>query len=63
MRAWLLYIAIVVLALVALIVVAHSFPGASPTAFYVGTPILVIGAGVGAKFVKERRRVRRIHRG
>lgn len=59
MRAWLLYILIVVTALAALLAIAYSFPEASSAVFCIGTPVVVIGAGLGAKFVRETRRGRR----
>lgn len=61
MRAWLLYILIVLAALAALLAIAYSLPAASLAVFCIGTPVVVIGAGLGAKFVMEARRGRRTH--
>jgi hypothetical protein len=61
MRAWLLYILIVTAALAALLAIASSFPAASSAVFFIGTPVVVIGAGLGAKFVGETRRSQRNH--
>ncbi|OIH96549.1 hypothetical protein [Curtobacterium sp. MCBA15_001] len=62
MNAWLLYILIVIAALAALLAIAHGLPSASSSVFFIGTPVVVIGAGLGAKFVKETRKSRRAHR-
>jgi hypothetical protein len=62
MRAWLLYTLIVIAALAALLAIAHSFAKASSTVYVIGTPVVVIGASLGAKFVREARRGRRTHR-
>ena len=59
MRAWLLYLLIVIAALAALFAIASSAPGASAAVFLLGTPVVVIGASLGAKFVRETRRGRR----
>ena len=56
MRAWFLYVATVVCALAALLLVANALPALSSGVFVVGTPVLICGAGLGAKFVKEVRR-------
>jgi hypothetical protein len=61
MRAWLLYLLIVIAALGALLAIASSVPKASTSVFLIGTPVVVIGAGLGAKFVRESRRSRRAH--
>ncbi|MBF4592022.1 hypothetical protein [Curtobacterium sp. VKM Ac-1395] len=61
MRAWLLYLLIVIAALAALLAIASSAPEASSAVFVIGTPVVVIGAGLGAKFVLEARRGRRTH--
>ena len=61
MRSWLLYIAIVIAALVGLLVIADWLPAASTVVFSIGTPVIVIGAGLGAKYVKERLKGRRAH--
>lgn len=56
MRTWLLFVLIVIAAHAVLLAIAYSFPEASTTAFFIGTPIIVIGGGLGAKFVQELRR-------
>jgi hypothetical protein len=56
MRSWLIYIGIVTAALVILALLATGFPSASPTIFLIGTPVVVAGAGLGAKFVQRRTR-------
>ena len=61
MRAWLLYLLIVIAALTALLTIASSAPETSSAAFLIGTPVVVIGASLGAKFVSESRRSRRAH--
>jgi len=61
MRSWLLYITIVIAALVAVLLIANWLPAASSAVFSIGTPVIVIGAGLGAKYVKERRKGRRAH--
>jgi hypothetical protein len=53
MRAWLLYVLVVIAALAALLAIASSFPRASSAVFFVGTPVVVIGACLGAKLVRE----------
>ena len=62
MRAWLLYALIVIAALAALLAIASSLPTASSAAFFIGTPVVVMGASLGAKCVKEARRGRRAQR-
>jgi len=59
MRAWLLYLLIVLAALVILLVIADALPWATSTVFFIGTPVVVLGASLGAKFIKETRRPRR----
>lgn len=59
MRSWLILIGTVIAALVLLALLATGFPSASPTIFLIGTPIVVVGAGVGAKFVQRRNRALR----
>ncbi|WP_258368862.1 hypothetical protein [Curtobacterium sp. MCBD17_030] len=59
MRAWLLYTLVVITALAALLAIGDSFPKPSSVVFFVGTPVVVIGAGLGAKFVREVRTRRR----
>lgn len=54
MRSWLIYIGLVIAALVLLGLLATGFPSISPGIFLGGTPIVVIGAGLGAKFVQQR---------
>lgn len=61
MRTWLLYALIVIAALATLLAIAYSFPKASSAVFFIGTPVVVIGSGLGAKFVKEARKGRRTH--
>lgn len=61
MRAWLLCILPVITALAALLTIAYSFPKSSSVVFFIGTPVVVIGASLGAKFIKEARRGRRPH--
>jgi hypothetical protein len=61
MRAWLLYLLIVIAALAALLAIAHSLSEASSTVFLIGTPVVVIGASLGGKFVRDARRGRRTH--
>lgn len=61
MRAWLLYLLIVIAALAALLAIAYSLPTASSAVFCIGTPVVVIGAGLGAKFVRATRRSQRTH--
>lgn len=56
MRAWFLYVATVICALAALLMAASAFPTLSSGVFVVGTPVVICGAGLGAKFVKEARR-------
>lgn len=58
MRSWLIFIGSVVAALVLLALLATSFPSAS-SIFLIGTPIVVVGAGLGAKFVQRRNRALR----
>jgi hypothetical protein len=59
MRTWLLYTVIIVAALAALPTLAYCFPKASAAVFFIGTPVVVIGSGLGAKFVKEASKARR----
>ena len=59
MRTWLLYLLIVLAALVILLVIAYALPGATSTVFFIGTPVVVLGASLGAQFTKETRRPRR----
>ncbi|QNA93601.1 MULTISPECIES: hypothetical protein [unclassified Microbacterium] len=59
MRSWLLFIGSVVAALILLALLATGFPSASPIIFLIGTPIVVVGAGLGAKFVQRRIAARR----
>lgn len=59
MRAWLLYILLVIAALAALLTIASSLSSASSAVFMIGTPVVVIGASLGAKFVVEKQRGRR----
>lgn len=61
MRTWLLYVLIVIATLATLLAIASSFPKASSAVFFVGTPLVVIGSGLGAKFIKEARKRRRTH--
>lgn len=61
MHAWLLYILTVIAALAALLAIASSAPEASSAVFLIGTPVVVIGAGLGAKFVRATRRSQRTH--
>ena len=61
MRAWLLLVLIVLAALVILLTTAYALPRASSTVFSIGTPIVIVGASLGARFVREtcqRRRAR-----
>ena len=62
MRAWLLYTLIVIAALAALLAIASSLPTASTTVFFISTPVVVIGASLGAKCVKEARPGQRAQR-
>lgn len=59
MRSWLIYIGVVLLALVALVLLATSLPSVSTEVFLVGTPIVVLCAGLGAKFVQRRNKTAR----
>lgn len=59
MRSWLIFIGSVVAALVVLALLATSFPSASSIIFLIGTPIVVVGAGLGAKLVQRRNRALR----
>lgn len=59
MRSWLIFTGIVVTALTLLALLATRFPSASPIIFLIGTPIIIIGAGLGAKFVQRRNRALR----
>ncbi|ROS75670.1 hypothetical protein EDF24_1241 [Curtobacterium sp. PhB130] len=45
----------------ALLAIAGSFPKSSSVVFCIGTPVVVIGAGLGAKFVQKTRRSQRTH--
>lgn len=59
MQCWLIFIGSVIAALVLLALLATGFPSASPEIFLIGTPIVVVGAGLGAKFVQRRNRALR----
>jgi membrane protein implicated in regulation of membrane protease activity len=59
MLTWLLYLLIVLAALVMLLMIAYALPWARPVVFFTGSPVVVLGASLGAKFVKETRRPRR----
>lgn len=59
MRQWLTYVLVVVASTIALVAVASASPRASSVVLLVGCPVLVTGAGLGAKFVKESRRARK----
>lgn len=59
MRSWLIFIGSVGAALILLALLATGLPSASPMIFLIGTPIVVIGAGLGAKFVQRRNRALR----
>lgn len=59
MRSWLIFTGIVVAILTLLVLLATGFPSASSTIFLIGTPIVVVGAGMGAKFVQRRNRTMR----
>lgn len=59
MRSWLIFTGVVVAALVLLALLATGFPSASSTIFLIGTPVVVVGAGLGAKFVQRRNRTMR----
>lgn len=61
MRTCLLFLLVVVAALATLLAIASGFPAASSAVFLIGTPIVVIGAGLGAKVVNEMRKRRRSH--
>ncbi|MEV8176342.1 hypothetical protein [Microbacterium sp. NPDC079176] len=54
MRSWLIYIILVGAALAALALLATSFPSVASGVFLIGTPIVVVAAGLGAKFVQRR---------
>ncbi|MFY9713357.1 MAG: hypothetical protein WAK00_07780 [Microbacterium sp.] len=56
MRSWLIYILLVIAALVALVLLATGFPSISSGVFVIGTPIVVVAAGLGAKFIQRRNR-------
>ncbi len=56
MRPWSIFMENVVAALVLLALLATGFPSASPIIFLIGIPIVVVGAGLGAKFVQRRNR-------
>lgn len=59
MRAWSLLVPIVLAALATMLTIAYAFPGASSAVFLIGTPIVVVGASLGARFVSESRKRRR----
>lgn len=62
MRSWMIYIVLVVATIAVLWLLATSFPSISTGVFLVGTPIVVVGAGLGAKLVQSRRKAVRSER-
>lgn len=59
MHSWLIFTGIVVAILTLLVLLATGFPSASSTILLIGTPIVVVGAGLGAKIVQRRNRTMR----
>lgn len=59
MRSWSIYFALVVAALVTLGFLANGFPTASRAVVVIGTAVIVVGAGLGAKYVKHSLALRR----
>lgn len=59
MRSWLIYAGAVVVSVVVLWLLATGFPAASYWIFLIGTPIIVVGAALGAKLVQLRNRAAR----
>lgn len=57
MRLWFILLTLVFAAVLGMWMLANGFPQVSNWIFIVGTPILVIGAGVAAKFVQRRKRL------
>jgi hypothetical protein len=60
MRPWLLFVVLVAGALVVLWLLMSAFPAASDRFFTIGTPIVGVGAALGAKGL-QRRRARQRH--
>lgn len=52
MRSWLGFIGLVLAALVVMLPIAYALPAASTLVFSIGTPVVVIGAGLGANYIK-----------
>jgi uncharacterized protein YacL len=62
MRSWLIFTGLVIATLVALWLLATGFPSMSSGIFLVGTPIVVVGTALGAKFVQRRNKTLRSER-
>jgi len=53
MRDWIVYAGCVLVGFVGLVAAMSLFPSATHTTFAVGTPVLVVGAGLGARAVRR----------
>ncbi|PPI25278.1 hypothetical protein C5D34_08390 [Rathayibacter sp. AY1B1] len=54
LRPWLLFGAVVAAALVVLWLLMTAFPASSDRLFLIGSPILILGAALGAKGLQRR---------
>ncbi|WP_157813901.1 hypothetical protein [Microbacterium sp. BR1] len=54
MRSWLVLGVVVALAVVLLATLTAALPSAAPWVTIIGMPVVIVGAGLGAKFVQRR---------